>query len=366
MSLRVLSSGRLSERWLQRFSEAYDFSHYEWDESQPLATPDELVARIAGCPVLITEADPVTREVIARSPDLAIVIDTRAAPINIDVEAASEHGIVVINTPGRNADAVGDLTVMMLIMLARNAWPAMTALRDGTWMELGLMPGYLAFQGWELSGKTIGLIGLGATGLATARRLAGFDVRLVAYDPFVAADVAAAVGAELVELDGLLRMADFVSLHAPLLPATTGLIGARELKLLKPTAYLINGARAGLIDGEALLETLCERRIAGAALDVYTREPLPLDDSLLALPNVVLLPHLGGATHEVIDHQSRIAWDSLEAFLAGASINVVNRGAIPAARERLAADERARAAAARFVAISPTRGGCGRTPPAGR
>jgi phosphoglycerate dehydrogenase-like enzyme len=336
MSLRVLSSGRLSERWAQRFSEAYDFSHHEWDESQPLATPDALVARIAGCHVLITEADPVTRDVVARSPDLAIVIDTRAAPINIDVEAASEHGIVVINTPGRNADAVGDLTLMMLIMVARNAWPAMTAVRDGTWMELGLMPGYLAFQGWELSGKTVGLIGLGATGLATARRLAGFDVRLVAYDPFVAADVAADVGAELVELDRLLRMADFVSLHVPLLPETTGMIGARELGLLKPTAYLINGARAGLVDGEALLETLRGRRIAGVALDVYTREPLPLDDPLLALPNVVLLPHLGGATHEVTDHQSRIAWDSLEAFLAGTPINVVNPAAIPAARERLA------------------------------
>lgn len=340
MPLRVLSSGRLSERWLQRFSEAYEFSHVEWDESQPLATPDELVARIAGCQVLITEADPVTREVIARSPDLAIVIDTRAAPINIDVEAASEHGTVVINTPGRNADAVGDLTVMMLVMVARNVWPAMTAVRDGTWMELGLMPGYLAFQGWELSGKTVGLIGLGATGLATARRLAGFDVRLVAHDPIVAADVAADVGAELLELDELLRTADLVSLHAPLSPATTGMIGARELGLLKPTAYLINGARAGLIDGEALLETLRERRIAGAALDVYTREPLPLDDPLLALPNVILLPHLGGATHEVTDHQSRIAWDSLEAFLAGTPINVVNPAAIPAARERLARNRR--------------------------
>ena len=142
------------------------------------------------------------------------------------------------------------------------------------------------------------------------------------------------------QLDELLRTADFVSLHAPLLPATTGLIGARELGLLKPTAYLINGARAGLIDGEALLETLRERRIAGAALDVYQQEPLPLDDPLLTLPNVVLLPHLGGATHEVTDHQSRIAWDSLEAFLAGEPINVVNPAAIPAARERLAAAAR--------------------------
>jgi phosphoglycerate dehydrogenase-like enzyme len=338
MALRVTSSGRMSERWIRRFSEAYDFSHHEWDGSQELASPEELTARIAGCQVLITEADPVTRDVLERSPSMAVIIDTRAAPINIDVEAASERGVVVMNTPGRNADAVGDLTVMMMIMAARNVWPAMTALRDGTWLELGLMPGYLAFQGHELPGKTVGLIGLGATGLATARRLAGFGVRLVAYDPYVAADTAAALGVELLELDALLRSADIVSLHAPLLPATEGMIGARELALLKPTAYLINGARAGLVDGQALLDALRERRIAGAVLDVFAREPLPLDDPLLELPNVVLLPHLGGATHEVTDHQARIAWDSLEAFLEGRPINVVNPVAIEAARERLAGD----------------------------
>ena len=336
MALRVASSGRMSERWIRRFSEAYEFSHHEWDGSQPLASPDELVARIAGCQVLITEADPVTRDVLERSPDLAVIIDTRAAPVNIDVEAASELGVVVMNTPGRNADAVGDLTVMMMIMAARNVWPAMTALRDGTWMELGLMPGYLAFQGHELPGKTVGLIGLGATGLATARRLAGFEVRLVAYDPFVSAGTAAELGVELLALDELLTSADLVSLHAPLTPATTGMIGARELALLKPTAYLINGARAGLVDGQALQDALRERRIAGAVLDVFAREPLPLDDPLLELPGVVLLPHLGGATHEVTDHQAEIAWDSLQGFLEGRPINVVNPVATDAARERLA------------------------------
>lgn len=335
MTLRVVSSGRFSERWARRFDEAHDFTHVEWDESQPLATEDELVARVAGYQVLITEEDEVTRDVISRSPELAIVIDTRAAPVNVDVEAATERGVVVINTPGRNADAVGDLTVMMMIMLSRHVWPGMVSVRDGTWVERGLLPSYLANQGFELREKTIGLVGLGATGLATARRLAGFGARLVATDPFVSADAAAEVGAELVELDALLRTADIVSLHVPLLPATTGMIGARELGLLKPSAYLINSARAGLIDPGALLETLRAGRIAGAALDVFMREPLPSDDPLLDLPNVVALPHLGGATHEVSDHQSRIAWESLEAFLEGGAVNVVNPDAIPAARQRL-------------------------------
>ena len=336
MPLRVLSSGRLPERWARRFDEAYDFTHIQWDESQPVAGEAVLVARIAGYAVLVTEEDEVTRGVISRSPDLAVVIDTRAAPVNVDVEAATEHGVVVINTPGRNADAVGDLTVMMMVMISRNVWPAMVSVRDGLWVERGLLPSYLANQGFELRDKTIGLIGLGATGLATARRLAGFGSRLVAHDPFVEATVAAEVAVELVGLDELLGGADIVSLHVPLVPATSGMVGARELGLLKPTAFLINTARAGLIDADALIETLREERIAGAALDVFSREPLPLDDPLLELPNVVAVPHLGGATHEVTDHQSRIAWESLQAFLEGGAVNVVNPEAIPAARARLA------------------------------
>jgi phosphoglycerate dehydrogenase-like enzyme len=340
MRLRVLSSGRFSERWAQRFDEAHDFSHLEWDDSQPVADEAELASRIAGYQVLITEEDEVTREVISRSHDLAVVIDTRAAPVNVDVEAATDHGVVVINTPGRNADAVGDLTVMMMVMISRNVWPGMTSVRDGKWLERGLLPSYLANQGFELREKTIGLIGLGATGQATARRLAGFGVDLVAYDPFVSASIAAEVAVELVEFDELLRTSDIVSLHVPLLPATTGLIGARELALLKPSAFLINAARARLIDTNALVETLRAGRIGGAALDVFTQEPLPLDDPLLQLPNVVAVPHLGGATHEVADHQSRIAWQSLEVFLDGGAINVVNPEAIPAARARLEAASR--------------------------
>ena len=126
-----------------------------------------------------------------------------------------------------------------------------------------------------------------------------------------------------------------MSLHVPLMPATTGMLGARELGLLKQSAFLINSARAKLIDADALIETLREGRIAGAALDVFAREPLPLDDPLLSLPNVVVLPHLGGATQEVTDHQSRIAWESLCAFLEGGARNIVNPEAISVARERL-------------------------------
>ncbi len=335
MPLRILASTRIPDGWVARFAEAHDLTYQEWDDSQPPAGEDELVARLTGQQVLITEADQVTAEVIRRAADLAIVIDMRAAPVNVNVEAATEAGIVVINTPGRNADAVGDLTLAMMIMVARNVWPAMSAVRSGRWLERGLLPAYLDHQGMELPGKTVGLIGLGATGLATARRLLGFSVHLIAHDPFVDTAVAADVGARLVALDELLVASDFVSLHVPLMPATVGMIGARELELMRPTAFLINSARAKLVDGEALLDTLDHGRIGGAALDVYESEPLEAKDPLTEMSNVVLLPHIGGATHEVVDHQSRIAWECLETFLGGGARNIVNPEAMPAARRRL-------------------------------
>jgi len=335
MRLRILASGRLSAAWVERFGTAHHLDYHEWDEGRPPAPVDELIARLAGRQVLITEADYVTRDVLRSSPDLALVIDTRAATVNVDVAAASELGIAVINTPGRNADAVGDLTVAMMIMVARNLWPAMVALRNGRWAEEGVLASYLAYQGSEVPGKTVGLVGLGATGQAVARRLRGFGARLIGHDPFVRPEVAAELAVELVTLDDLLATADFVSLHVPLTPETTGLLGRRELSLFKPTAFFINSARAGLVDEAALFEALAACRIAGAALDVFHREPIAPDDPLLRLPNVVALPHLGGATREVADHHSRMAWEALEAFLLNAPINVVNPEAIPSARERL-------------------------------
>ena len=335
--VKVIASGRLDATWGERFSAAYAFSYVEWEEGTPPASPTELIERLRGYQVLITEEDHVTREVLEALPELALIIDTRAAPVNIDIDAATDHGVAVINTPGRNAEAVGDLTVMMMVMGARNVWEAMARARDGRWLELGLLPAYLLHQGIELPGKTIGLVGLGATGRATARRLAGFGVRLIAFDPFVAAEVATGLGVELVDLDTLLSTADFVWLHAPVTAGTRGMIGAREFGLMKPTAFFINSARAALVDQDAQVAALREGRIAGAVLDVYAREPLPLDDPLLTLPNVSLIPHLGGATREVADHQSQIAWDGLAAFIAGTPHNVVNPAAFERARARFTA-----------------------------
>jgi len=335
--VRVIVSGRLDPAWVSRFAADYDLTYVEWEEGAGPAGPAELARRIGGNQVLVTEADNVTREVIDTCPELVAIVDTRAATVNVDVTAATEHGIVVINTPGRNADAVGDLTVAMMVMVARDVWPATVAMRDGTWHREGQLANYLAHQGVELPGKTVGLVALGATGRAVAKRLAGFDVRLVAYDPYATPEAAQALGAELVDLDTLLSTSDFVSLHAPVTAQTRGMIGRRELGLMKPTSFLVNAARAALVDQEAMIEALQQGRIAGAALDVFDPEPLPDDHPLYSLSNVFLVPHLGGASREVADHQSQLAWDGLAAFLAGRRFNVVNPDAFDRARDRLRA-----------------------------
>lgn len=333
--VKVLASGRLDAAWVERFAAAYDFTYVEWDDASQPAAPGALIALIGDNEVLITEAENVGRSVLESCPKLVAIVDTRAAPVNVDIAAATERGVVVINTPGRNAEAVGDLTVALMVMVARDVWPAILGMRNGTWKREGQLANYLAHQGVELPGKTVGLVALGATGRAVAKRLAGFDVRLIAYDPFATPEAAAALGIELVDLDTLLATSDFVSLHAPVTAQTKGMIGARELALMKPSAFLVNVARAALVDQDAMLASLQARRIAGAALDVYDPEPLPDDHPLYALDNVFLVPHLGGASREVADHQSQLAWDGLAAFINGRAFNVVNPAAFDRAHARL-------------------------------
>jgi phosphoglycerate dehydrogenase-like enzyme len=169
-----------------------------------------------------------------------------------------------------------------------------------------------------------------------AKWLRGFDVdRMLGYDPFVSAETMAEWRIEKVELDDLLRRSDIVSLHAPATKATTGMIGAREFGLMKPSAYLINTARAALVDEASLIDMLTNQKIAGAALDVFYQEPISADHPLLQLPHVVALPHIGGASLEVADHHSRIAYENLMRFLSGEPINVVNPAALEAAQARL-------------------------------
>jgi phosphoglycerate dehydrogenase-like enzyme len=223
----------------------------------------------------------------------------------------------VFHTPGRNADAVADLTLAFMLMLARHV-PAMfdtyraggqRVTSAGDFLSL-----YKRFTGFELSGLTVGLVGLGAVGREVAARLVPFKARILAYDPYVQAPPA---GVTLTSLDELLRTADVVSLHAPVTPETQHLVSRERLALMKPTACLVNTARAALTDEDALYEMVRDGRLAGVALDVLVDEPLQPDNRFLRLPNAIVTPHIGGATVDVTRHQSDIVVEAIERYLRG-------------------------------------------------
>jgi phosphoglycerate dehydrogenase-like enzyme len=329
--MRVFASGALTEQWMCRFQEEFDFAYDDsWVDGDVLDR-DQLLAKLQGCHILITEIDRIDAELLDHLPDLFAIVDMRGVPVNVDIEAATAHGVVVINTPGRNAEAVADLTVMLMIMLARNVCAAMDSLQSNEWMEKGQVHNYFTHKGIELPGRTVGLVGFGAIGRKVAQRLRAFDMHILAYDPFVKdSDLA-----EMVDLPALLQRADFVSLHAPVTPSTENMIGAAEFALMQPTAFFVNTARAKLVDEQAMIDALRHGKIAGAGLDVFHREPMPADAPLFQLPNVVAIPHLGGATHDVTDHQSRMAYESVKGLLRGEAIRVVNSEAFDDAQRRI-------------------------------
>ena len=317
--MRALITASFDEAAKARLARHMDVVHEDWKVRQSIYFDgNEFAARIraVGADVLIVEAD-LVREEVLETCALRMIGCCRGDPINVDLDLATRKGIPVFHTPGRNADAVADLTVAFLLALARH----LVAIQDtyrGTGGAVGsaadFLKLYTRFTGVELGGRTVGLVGLGAVGREVAARLVPFKARVLAYDPYVRE---APPGVELVELDDLLRTADFVSLHAPVTDETRNLVSRERLALLRPSAYFVNTARAALSDEDALYEMLAAGRLAGAALDVLVDEPLQPGNRFLALPNVLLTPHIGGATVDVTRHQSEIVVDAIERWLAG-------------------------------------------------
>jgi len=277
----------------------------------------KLVKALEGVSVLVTEVDHVRRPVFAQAPSLRLISCCRGAPVNIDLAAATEYGVPVLTAPGRNADAVADLTLLFMLALLRHLLPVAAVLRqEGDGMEK-LARVFTQFQGAELWNKTVGLVGLGAVGRAVAARMLAFRAHVLAFDPYVSAEEASAAGVSVLSLDEVLAQSDIVSLHAPVTNQTTGMIGEREFGLMKSGAYFVNTARAALTDEGALYRALRAGHLAGAALDVFEDEPPSPDNPLLTLENVIATPHIGGHTGEVITHQSRIAVEDLVRMFEG-------------------------------------------------
>jgi len=233
----------------------------------------------------------VTKEILEAAKRLKVIGRAGVGVDNIDLEVATRRGVVVLNAPGGNVISAAEHTLALMLALVRHLSRADASLRGGAWERK-------RFRGIELYGKTLGLVGAGRIGSEVSKRARAFGMRVVAYDPYLSRERADRVGIELVTLPDLLEESDVVSVHTPLTDETEGLIGARELAMLKPTAYLVNAARGGVVDEDALAEALKQKRLAGAALDVFAREPVAADHPLLQLDNVLAVPHLGAATQE--------------------------------------------------------------------
>ena len=311
---RALILAPFSESGLAGLRQRLDVFYESWLETRRLHDPDELGSRLENerIGLLVVEADFVLTEVFEAAPSLRFVGVCRGSTGHVDLEAATRHRVLVVNTPARNAQAVAEHALGLMLSLARQLPKAHRYVVEGCWRNPA--EPYMTMRGIELAGRTLGIIGLGAIGRRLAATASALGMRCLAYDPYVGQ---APQGAKLVGLDDLLGQSDFVSIHTPMTEETKGLLGDRQLGLMKPTAFLINLSDAAIVMEDALVKALREHRIAGAALDVFETHPIAPHSPLLSLDNVVLTPHLGGATEETIQRHSQMMTDDIQRFLAG-------------------------------------------------
>src|ERR1700730_8901030 len=259
--------------------------------------------------VIIRSATTIDAEALEHAPRLRVVARAGVGLDNVDVEAATRAGVMVVNAPTSTIVSAAEHAVALLLSAARNVPQAMASLQSGQWQRA-------AFTGVELQDKVAGILGLGRLGVLVPQRLAAFGMTVIAYDPYVAAARAAQLGVRLVSLEELLAESDFISVHLPKNAETLDLIGDRQLRLVKPGVRIVNAARGGIVDEGALGSALADGRVAGAALDVYAREPCT-DSPLFGLPNVVVTPHLGASTHEAQEKAGTQVARSVRLALAG-------------------------------------------------
>jgi D-3-phosphoglycerate dehydrogenase len=336
--MRILSLAALRGSGLEMLRGLGELELDPWNAYVPIKmhSADELVARLQGVDVFIVEADHVSAAVFERCPQLRIVASCRADPVNVDIDAATAAGVPVVHAPGRNAEAVADLTVGMIFALARGIVRADGDVRAGRWIVDGKIA-FQRFRGREIRSLTIGLVGCGSVGRATARRLSALGARVLAADPYVDEAAIREAGAEPMELRAMLADSDVVSIHALLRDDTRGLLGEAELAAMKDGAFLVNTARFGIVEEAPLMDALRSGRIAGAAFDHFPNEFLPADHELLTMPNIVLTPHIGGTTEETEDEQTRRVADGVASLLQGSEpVNVANPAALQAFAARRA------------------------------
>jgi D-3-phosphoglycerate dehydrogenase / 2-oxoglutarate reductase len=300
----VLIAEELSPATLDALGPDFEVRHCDGANREEL-----LVALTDVDAVLIRSATKIDQEALAAAPRLKVVARAGVGLDNVDVKAATIAGVMVVNAPTSNITSAAELAVGLLLATARNIAPASQALKGGKWKRS-------QYGGVELLDKTVGVVGLGRIGALTAERLAGFGVRLLAYDPYLSTARAGQLGVRLVPLDELLRESDFITVHLPKTPETLGLIGEEALRLVKPSVRIINAARGGIVDEQALADALKEGRVAGAGIDVWSKEPCT-ESPLFEFESVVVTPHLGASTEEAQEKAGVAVARSVRLALAG-------------------------------------------------
>ena len=283
---KILITDHISEEGIRKLREFGDV------EIQVGVSEEELKARIAGYDALIVRSGTkVTREVIEAGTRLKVIGRAGVGVDNIDVDSATERGIMVVNAPGANTISAAEHTIGMLLSLSRKIPAANQSLKSGEWSRK-------KYMGVEVNGKVLGIIGLGRVGGEVAKRAKGLGMRVVAYDPFISQEKAGELGVSLMAFSEVLSISDFITIHTPLMKDTYHLIGKDEFEKMKEGVRIINCARGGIIDENALVEAIKSGKVAGAALDVFEQEPPPMDSDLLKLDSVIVTPHLGASTEE--------------------------------------------------------------------
>ncbi len=319
MTHRVLVTDRVAISGLHPIVDDETFDVASVDDSKS----DEFMSALSAADALIVRsATRVTRELIGHGAQLRAIGRAGVGVDNVDIVAASERGIAVFNAPGGNTIAAAELTMALLISVARKIPAAEASVRRGEWDRA-------AFKGVELRGKTLGLIGAGRIGGEVALRCQAFGMGVVVYDPYLTEERADELGVQLVTLGEVLDLGDFISIHVPLTDETRGICGWDALTRMKSTAFVVNASRGGVVDEVALAEALHAGEIAGAAVDVFVEEPLPADSPLREAPNLVLTPHLGASTAEAqVGVATEVAEKIKVLLTTGDSSDAINAGAL--------------------------------------
>ena len=303
-TLTVLVAEELSPAAIAQLESAFEVRHVDGADRPAL-----LRALADVDAVIVRSATRIDAEALAHAPHLRVLARAGVGLDNVDVEAATKAGVMVVNAPSSNTVRAAEHAVGLLLATARNVPQAMASLKAGEWKRS-------EFTGAELYGKVAGILGLGRIGELVAQRLAAFGMQVIAYDPYVPTARAAQLGVRLVPLEDLLAEADFITVHLPKTAETAGLIGERELRLVKPGVLIVNAARGGIVNEHALALALKDGRVGGAGIDVFATEPCT-DSPLFGFPNVVVTPHLGASTHEAQEKAGTQVARSVRLALSG-------------------------------------------------